>query len=351
MDHAARDAGGHAPRGEDARVRLNALTYVLAAVMTVAATVVYVTSFTLAPEIGLRVGVTVLGVLALAGIYLAVRSSRPAARPRVVDVASALASTLATFFMARDLGVQPVAAAALVLVTIGLAAQPLGAMDGRAARAAFAGAFVGLIGPSITVPWYWVALSGAIAGFLWSLIGPSIMPGFGGRIGLMAFLSSAIAYKTADLVDGAGNVALLPPTAGLPTWTVVPVGVASALVTWTLYYRTRLHYVACVGLPALVVASGIAASPGLGSHGAVLATAWLGGAALAGTSLERLPNAAWIFLAALVYAGLMVRFTGPYQGHAGAIGVLALIGELAIFALRRALQRVAPWLPGKPRVA
>ncbi len=351
MAHAARDPDDRAPRAEYARVRLNALTYVLAAMMVVAATVVYVTSFALASDISLRVGVVVLGAFGLAGIYLAVRSSRPAAHPRFVDVASGLTSTLATFFMSRDLGVQPVAAASVVLVTVGLAAQPLGVVDARAARAAFAGAFVGLIGPSITVPWYWAALSGAIAGLLWSMIGPSIMPGFGGRIGLMAFASSAIAYQIADFLDGAGNVALLPPTAGLPTWTVVPVGVAGALVTWTLYNRTRLHYVACVGIPALAVSSGIAASPGLGSQGAVLATAWLGGAALAGTSLERLPNAAWIFVAALLYAGLMVRFTGPDQGHAGVIGVLAFIGELAVFALRRVLQRVAPWLPGKPRVA
>lgn len=332
-------------------MRLNALTYVLAAVMSLALAIVYVTSFALAPDFGLRVSVAALGVFAAVGVYLAIRSSTFAAHPRVVDVASAMVSTLFTFFMSRDLGVQPVASAALVLVTIGLAAQPLGVVDGRAARAAFAGAFVGLIGPSITVPWYWVALSGAIAGFLWSMIGPSIMPGFGGRIGLMAFLGSAIAYKTADLVDGAGNVALLPPTGGLPTWAVVPVGVAGALVTWTLYNRTSLHYVACVGIPALAVACGVAASPSLGSTGAVLATAWLGGAALAGTALTRLPNAAWILLAGLLYAGLMVRFTGPYQGHAGAIGVLAFIAELAVFGFRRALQRVAPWLPGKPRVA
>jgi hypothetical protein len=332
-------------------MRLTAGMLVLAAAMFVATAAVYVTSFTLAPNMWMRVAAVLLGAFAAAGMWLAVASSRPLARVRTVDIACSLLATLATFFLSRDLGVQPVVAASLVLITIGVAVQPLGLVDGRAARAGFAGVFVGLIGPSITVPWYWVALSGALAGVLWSLVGPSIMPGFGGRIGLVAFMSSVVAYGIADFLGGKGNVTLLPPTDGLPTWTVVPVGVAAALVTWTLYNRTSLHYLACIGIPALVVSSGIALAPNLGAQGAVLATAWLGGAALAGTTSARLPNAAWIFVAGLLYAGLMVRFTGPYQGHAGVIGVLALIGELGTFALRRALQRVAPWLPGQPRVA
>lgn len=332
-------------------MRPNAGTYVLATAMFVAMLVVYVTSFIAASNIWLRVVAAALGIFALVGTWLAVTSSHPASRPRLMDATCALIATLATFFLARDLGVQPVLAASIVLLSFGLSAQPLGLVDDRAARAAFAGTFVGLIGPSITVPWYWVALSGVIAGLLWSMAGPTTMPGFGGRIGLAAFMGSAIAYEIADFFNGRGNLALVPPTDGLPTWSVVPVGVASALVTWTLCNRTNLNYVTCVGLPALVVSCGIALSPTLGREGAVLATAWLGGAALAGTALSRLPNAAWIFVAGLLYAGLMVRFTGPYQGHAGAIGVLALIAELGAFGLRRALQRVAPWLPGKPRVA
>jgi len=127
--------------------------------------------------------------------------------------------------------------------------------------------------------------------------------------------------------------------------------VPGALVTWALCNRTNLNYMACVGLPSLVVSIGIGLSPGLGHQGAVMATAWLGGAALAGTALTRLPNAGWIILAALLYGGLMVCLTGPCEGHAGVIGVLAFIGELGTFGLRRALQRVSPWLPGKPRVA
>ena len=326
-------------------------TYVVAAAMFVAMLAVYVTSFTVAPNIWMRGAAAALGIFALVGTWLAVTSSHPASRPRLMDATCALIATLATFFLARDLGVQPVLAAAIVLLAFGLSAQPLGVVDDRAARAAFAGTFVGLIGPNVTVPWYWVALSGVMAGVLWSTAGPSVMPGFGGRIGLTAFMGSAIAYEIADAFDGLGNLALLPPTDGLPTWSVVPVGVSAALVTWTLFNRTNLNYVTCVGLPALVVSCGIALSPTIGAEGAVLATAWLGGAALAGTALTRLPNAAWITLAGLLYAGLMVRFTGPYQGHAGVIGVLAFVAELGAFGLRRTLQRVAPWLPGKPRVA
>ncbi|MFM9017958.1 MAG: hypothetical protein ACKORG_00780 [Actinomycetota bacterium] len=328
----------------------NAGTYVLAAAMFVGMLVVYVTSFTIAPNLYMRVLAAILGMLALVGTWLAVASSLPPARVRVMDIATGVVGTMATFLLARDLGVEPVVAVSLVLVTLGIA-QSLGIIDFPATCAGFSGGFVGLIGPSITVSWWWVALSGAIAGTLWSMIGPSVMPAFGGRIGLMAFLGSAISYEVADFLGGRGNAVLLPPTDGLPTWAVMPVGITGALVTWLLRNRTDLNYMYCVGLPALTVSAGIALAPGLGSQGAVMATAWLGGAALAGTALTRLPNAGWIFLAALLYSGLMVRFTGPYEGHAGVIGVLAFIGELGTFGLRRTLQRVAPRLPGKPRVA
>lgn len=326
-------------------------TYALAAAMVAGMIAVYVTSFVVAPDTWMRVPAVLLGVLALVGAGLAIATSSPPARVRLMDVASALASTLATFLLARDLGVEPVVAASLVLVTFGLAAQPLGLVDGRAARAGFAGAFVGLIGPAVTISWYWVALAGAIAGVLWSLIGPSVMPGFGGRIGLMAFMGAVAAFTLADLVGDRGNVSLLPVPSEVPTWSLLPVCAFAALITWTLRNRTGLNYATCVGVPTLVISAGIALAPNLGNQGAVMATAWLGGAALAGTSLTRLPNAGWVFVAALLYGCLMMRFTGPYAGHAGVIGTLAVIAELATFAARRTLQRAAVQLPGKPRVA
>jgi len=328
----------------------NAGTYVLAAAMFIGIVMVYVTSFTYAPTIYMRVVATLLGLVGLVGVWLAVASSHPPARVRAMDVATGLVGTMATFLLARELGVQPVVAVSLVLVALGIA-QSRRVIDFPATCSGFAGGFVGLIGPSVTVSWWWVALSGAIAGTLWSMVGPAVMPAFGGRIGLMAFLGSAIAYGIADFLGGRGDADLLPPTDGLPTWAVVPVGITGALVTWLLRNRTDLNYMFCVGLPALAVSAVIALAPGLGSQGAVMASAWLGGAALAGTALTRLPNAGWIFVAALLYSGLMVRFTGPFQGYAGAIGVLAFIGELGTFGLRRTLQRLAPRLPGKPRVA
>jgi len=157
------------------------------------------------------------------GIWLAVASSHPPARVRAMDVATGVVGTIATFLLARDPGVQPVLAASLVLVSLGVA-QSLRIIDFRATCAGFSGGLIGLIGPSITVSWWWVALSGAIAGTLWSMVGPSVMPAFGGRIGLMAFMASAVSYQIADFLGGRGNAALLPPTGGLPTWVVVPVG-------------------------------------------------------------------------------------------------------------------------------
>lgn len=313
--------------------------------MLAAMAAVYTVALEGAPNRWALATAVIVGLLALIGTWTAFADARAPARVRPVDVITATVCALATLYLSRNLGIAPLGAAAGVTASLGVAAIPAGAIDEQASQAGFAGAFVGIITPNITVPWYWVALSGVIAGVLWSMACRTVLQGAGGRIGMVAFMGSALAYGVADLFGDRGNAVLLPPTGTVATWAVVPVGIAGVLVPWMLYRRAGWPYATAVGVPALAVCGGIGLA-GLGVAGPALAATWLGGGALAAVSSKRLPNAGWLFLAAFLYGGLMVSVSRPVEGHVGTVGVLATIAVLATVAIRRLLRRMP--LPDRP---
>ena len=322
---------------------------VLPAAMLAVMLAVVVLSYLPPPAAWAWAALAALVVLGAAGAAVALSRSPLPPRPRMVDVVCATAATAATLVLSRDLGIPGLVAASLVLVALGVAVRPGRAIDEQASRAGYAGVFVGLISPDVTIWSGWVVLAGATAGVLWGLIGAGPMTGIGGRIGLVGFMASALAYWIADVLGDRGGALLLPPDGGLAEWVITPVGCAAALIGWVLFTRTTLPLVTVIGLPSLAVCGAIAMSD-MGQPGVALASAWFGGMAIAATTGARLPHAGWIAVAGLVYGGMMVRYEGPLQGHVGVLGVVATIAVLATMGARWALQRWAPRLPGQTGV-
>lgn len=326
-------------------------TYVLGVLLLVTLTWVFAVSLIaqasrLLAAVGLSAGLAVI----LAGGVMTLRTSGPMPRVRVVDVVMSTTAAGATLYLCRVLDVPPLVACALVITVIGVAMLSGGPLDVRSGMAAYTGGFIGIISPNITLSWFWVILAGPVAGVLWSLIAPSAFVGVGGRMGATAFMASAGVYQAADLLGDRDIPPLLPPPGGLANWAVVPIGATSALVVWLLMNRLGWSLPMASGLSSLLVCGGLALW-GPSAVATPFATAWFGGNAVGAVAARRLPNAGWVAIAGLLFGAMTLRFQGPLQGHVGAIGSFALMGEFGAIALRRGLQAVAPRLPGQPRVA
>lgn len=326
-------------------------TYVLGGLMLLTLAWVFAASFLSGPRQTI-VHAALLAVLAmvLAGGMIVLRLSKRLPRGRLVDVVVGAVTAFATLYLSRVLEVPPLVAASMVAVAVGVAMLGDGPLDPRSGAAGYSGAFVGIMPPTVTIGWYWVVLAGAVAGLLWTFIGPSVLDGAGGRMGTVAFMASIPVYLAADILHDRGNAPLLPPISGLAHWAVVPTGCIAALVTWLLMYRLGWSLPMASGLTSLFVCGGLVLWGPPALQVAVGAT-WYGGTAVGGTAATRLPNAAWIGLTGLAYGGLMLRFSGPLQGHVGVIGATGLMAVLGIVAARRVLQRAARRLAGQPRVA
>lgn len=331
-------------------MRPTAGTYLLGTLLLGTLAVVFVDSYlTEARATWARVGLVVALLVVIAGGVLALRTSKPLGRVRLVDVVASTAAGIATLLLSRELGVPPLVAAAAVATALGIAMLGDGPLDRISGAAGYSGGFVGLVAPSVTISVHWVVMAAALAGVLWGLIAASVLDGAGGRMGATAFMASVGVYQLAKFL-GEDGVVLVPPVDGFAHWAVVPIGCVAALVTWLLMYRLGWSLPMASGLSSLVVCGSLAMW-GPPSIQVVLATAWYGGTAVGGTAASRLPNAGWVGLAGLAYGGLILRFAGPLEGHVGIIGVTGLMGVLGIIAVRRGLQALAARLPGQPRVA
>ena len=326
-------------------------TYLLGVVVLLFLGVMYVRSFVIGAEPVPLVLVVVVGIPFAVGAVHALRTSLPVPRARAVEVVTAVSSTVATLGMSREMGIPPLVAAALVAVVLGVMALDGGPLDAVAAGAGYSGAFVGLLAPAVTVSWYWVVLAGALAGVLWTLIGPAVFSGVGGRMGVVAFMASSAVYWVADLL-GADHEYILLPEGGLAHWTVVPIGAAGAVITWMLMNRLGWTFNLASGLPSLAVC-GVLAMAGPPGLEVVLATAFFGGTFVGGTSLARLPTALWLGAAGLLYGAFMLHFEGPLTGHVGVIGATGTIAALAVIGVLAIVRRVRvpARLPRQSRVA
>ncbi len=334
--------------------RPSAVTILLGLALLAAMTYLFVNGFWLRAT-GFDIAfVAVVGVLALLGFVLSLITSRPARRPLLLHVVLGAAAAVFAQFLTREMRIPVLVALGITGCILGIAALPGGPLDFMASAAGYTGMFTGLLQPGPTLSWPWVVAAGLLAGLLFSVVGPAVLPGVGARMGAVAFLAGSVVYLLAE-ITGNDAPSILPADAtGFGNWAMVPIGMAGALVTWALTHRRAMPFVLASALPCLIVCGVVTLT--LPGSAPVLCSAWAGGTLIASASPARLPTAFWIGLAGAVYGMLMLHFAGPLTGHVGVLGATATIACLATAAaewlvhtrsIGLLVARIAP-IPGTP---
>ena len=314
-------------------------TYALGAVTLLSLAGMYGLAFVAGAEPLPLAVVVIAAILAVIGAISAMGVSLPLMRPRLRDIVTGAGATAMAMFLTRDMEIPALVTVSLVAIVLGIMVVPTGPLDARAEGAGYTGAFVGLITPSLIIPVSWVIVAGAVSGLLWSVIGPCVFPGVGGRLGLVAFMASSAVYGVATALGDDRTQVLLPQVGGLAHAAMMPIGAAGAIITWVLIQRCGWDFALASGLTSLLVC-GVIHMSSMGALAPVLGTAWFGGT-MVGLSLPaRLPNAAWVIVAGLMYGAYMLRFEGPLEGHVGVIGAT---GVIAVFVAMGAM-RVGSWV-------
>lgn len=309
------------------RYRPPVATLLLGLALFAALTYLYIDGFLMRATGADVVLVLVIGAFALLGFLLSLITSRAARRPRAVDMVLGAAAAIFAQFLSREMGIPVLVAMGITGCILGVMALPGGPLDFMASACGYTGLFTGLAQPGPALPWGWVVAAGLLAGTLFSVIGPAVLPGVGARMGAVAFLSGSLVYLIVG-ITGNDVPAILPADGtGFANWSILPIGMAGALVTWTLASRTTMPFVLASALPSLVVCGVMAVV--LPANVAVLGSAWVGGTLIASAAPQRLPTALWIGLAGIVYGALMLHFAGPLTGHAGVLGATATIACMA----------------------
>lgn len=306
------------------------VTLILGCALAVALGFLYVDGFWMRAHGVDLAFVALIGALGLLGFVLSLVTSRPSRLPRAIDVTLGLCGAVFAQFLTREMKIPVLVAVGVTGSIIGVLSLRDGPLDFMASASGYAGMFTGLLQPGPVLDWGWVLIAGLLAGVLMSVVGPTVLPGVGARIGAVAFLAGSIVYLLAQWT-GTDSPPLLPvESRGLASWAILPIGMAGALVTWVLIHRTSMPFVLASALPSLCVCGIMAIA--LPSGLSVLGSAWVGGTLIASAAPERLPTAFWIGIAGIVYGALMLHFGGPLTGHVGVLGATATIACMATAA-------------------
>ena len=233
-------------------------TYALGAVTLLSLAGMYGLAFVAGAEPLPLAAAAIAAILAAIGAISAMGVSLPLVRPRARDIAAGTGATAMAMFLTRDMEIPALVTVSLVAIVLGVMTVPTGPLDIRAEGAGYTGAFVGLITPSLTIPVSWVIVAGAVSGLLWSVIGPCVFPGVGGRLGLVAFMASSAVYGVATVLGDDRTHVLLPQVGGLAHAAMVPIGAAGAIITWVLIQRCGWDFALASGLTSLLVCGSLA---------------------------------------------------------------------------------------------
>ncbi len=321
----------HEGNTDAARLLASPRFVLLAAIMAIGLVGMYLSTFAVrsieVPPYGV-IAAVILGFMAL-GMLVVGATSKPVGHVRAVDVVAAVASAAIAQFLTREMGVPLLVAGSMVAVALGVAMLWGGPLDSMSAGAGYAGTCVGLLPQYVTQSSWLVIAAAVICGVLWSLIGPSVWDGVGGRMGSVAFISGSVVYLIADMFGLERSHRLIPlHMTELAHWAVVPVGMIAAVLTWMLVERAGVPFVLASGSLSLVVCLILDHTQPLPAS--VLDAAFFGGTFVGGVSPRRLPNAAWVAGAGAIYGALMLHFAGPLTGHVGILGATGTIGCLAM---------------------
>ncbi|MGI9186262.1 MAG: hypothetical protein ACR2J9_01880 [Gaiellales bacterium] len=280
----------------------------------------------------------VLLIPAAIGLMATTRAVPRAARPRVEDVALALAATCLVAAGVRFADMPPVLAASLM----GVVAACVSMLHSRVAAAAvplYCGAFAGMTSELVLAGWPAVAVSGLLAGLLVSLLRAS-WDGVGGKLGLLAFggvYLTAWATRALGTYGGGAPVLELDRADRVALVVVAPV---AAFVTLALRRRGVAPVLASAA-PSAVFTLVLFV---LDDHGLVgdllplsftpLCVAWFGGSFIGMTAPGRVGDRLWpLLVAAALFGVLQVTFKPAIAGYGGDFGASAVVAVLVMIGL------------------
>ena len=280
------------------------------------------------------------------GIIVTTRHLPRAARPRLTDMALALASTLIVAVGVREFGLSPVLAASLMGVVAGL----VSIMHSRLASAAvplYCGSFAGMTSALVLADWLSVTIAGLCAGLLVSLL-RTTWDGVGGKLGLLAFagvfLTSFVARGLGTIgpgaplieFDDADHIALLavPPLAATITWALRHRGISPVMAS--------AAPTAAFALLLLVLDDNTPVGDLMPFTYVSLCLAWFGGSFIGMTSPGRVGGRLWpLLVAAFLFGVLQIAFEPTIAGFGGDFGATASVAVLATIGCVAVVRHVA----------
>ena len=266
----------------------------------------------------------------LVGILLALRqeaktiratsASRASRREMLLDFLAVLGGACASCAISQDLGLGPVAGAAL----IGL----LGALVfPKHSVPLYCGSFVGMSSAALLASPVELYLAGSIAGVVY-LIAEDALNGFGGKLGTIAFSGS--------LLTGLGLqkqflISPVPPFS--LAWKIVVLSILAAVFTYWLS-TTRKHG-AVLASSAVGLVGGLLLPAIFPENGGLLAVVVIC-ASFTGMSSEKRYASPLTMTAAGLLTGFVFLYSAPvFGGTGGKLGTIAFGASLAVWGYQK----------------
>ncbi len=286
--------------------------------------------------------IVVFGLLALpllAGLLHTVRDLSGPSMPSWADVIASALGASAVAFIARGWHVEPVLAAAVVGVLGALPFLPA-SIRSRAAPI-YVGAFAGMTSPLVLANPGWVALAGAIAGLLYSLL-RSTWIGVGGKLGLLGFTGVSFAALIAHRVGASPGGAKLLQLQTADRLAILVVAPLAAIATYELQRQLRWSPVLA---SASVTCAFVLAMVLVGAESlfvvAPSAIACFGGSFIAMTGDIHAASRPWLPAAGgLLYALLQIALEPTLAGIGGDFGATAAIAVLVVIGFEKLMKPV-----------
>ena len=257
--------------------------------------------------------------------------------PSWADVIASALGASAVAFIARGWHVEPVLAAAVVGV---LGALPILPASIRSLAAPiYVGAFAGMTSPLVLAHPGWIALAGATAGLLYSLL-RSTWIGVGGKLGFLAFSGVSFAALIADRIGESPGGAKLLQLQTADRLAVLVTAPLAALATYEVQRHLRWSPVLA---SASVTCAFVLAMVLVGAESlfvvAPSAIACFGGSFIAMTGEIHAASRPWLPAAGgLLYALLQIAFEPTLAGMGGDFGATAVVAVLVVIGIEKLVE-------------
>ena len=253
-------------------------------------------------------------------------TNNPKWNTQIWQMFSVFTAGIVTYGMSHDLGLGPVISASVIALIAHMIAP-------KYSVAAYCGSFVGMTSNLLLYNYQEVALASFIAGIVFFLTG-DVFNGFGGKLGTIALLSTAITcqslnrdFLTLSIADLQTNL-----------WIILVAAIAAALTFYFNIYRKQGPVLASavVGIIGAMILPPL--FPEIGNTLAVVAIC----ASFTGmTSKERCGSFRNIIITGVLTGVLFVYSTPQLGGAGGKLGTIAFGSVLSASGYRKLITSIA----------